>query len=330
MNNFEHSHHAHCESGVISSMLKHHNLDLSEPMVFGLTNALNFAYIPFVKIGGMPLVAYRSIPKSIIKNIQKNLKVKMKLETFSSVKKGQDRLDELLAEGKIVGGQSSVYWLEYFPPEMRFHFNAHNLLVYAKDGDNYLISDPVFDKSVKCSKESLTKARFAKGVMAPKGLLYYPLDIPKNIDLKPIITKNIKTLAKTMLRRFVPIAGLKGLENLAKAILKLEKKEKKYAKLFLGNIIRMQEEIGTGGAGFRFMYASFLQEASELFNNDATLQEASNMMLKVGDEYREFALMIAKAIKSKKEIDFKSISEKLMLISKSEAKVYKKMLEFKA
>ena len=330
MNNFEHSHHAHCESGVISSMLKHHNLNLSEPMVFGLTNALNFAYIPFVKIGGMPLVAYRSIPKSIIKNIQKNLKVKMKLETFSSVKKGQDRLDELLAEGKIVGGQSSVYWLEYFPPEMRFHFNAHNLLVYAKDGDNYLISDPVFDKSVKCSKESLTKARFAKGVMAPKGLLYYPLDIPKNIDLKPIITKNIKTLAKTMLRRFVPIAGLKGLENLAKAILKLEKKEKKYAKLFLGNIIRMQEEIGTGGAGFRFMYASFLQEASELFNNDATLQEASNMMLKVGDEYREFALMIAKAIKSKKEIDFKSISEKLMLISKSEAKVYKKMLEFKA
>ncbi len=330
MNNFEHSHHAHCESGVISSMLRHHGLNLSEPMVFGLTNALNFAYIPFVKIGGMPLVAYRSIPKSIIKNIQKNLKVKMKLETFSSVKKGQDRLDELLAEGKIVGGQSSVYWLEYFPPEMRFHFNAHNLLVYAKDGDNYLISDPVFDKSVKCSKESLTKARFAKGVMAPKGLLYYPLDIPKNINLKPIITKNIKTLAKTMLRRFVPIAGLKGIENLAKAILKLEKKEKKYAKLFLGNIIRMQEEIGTGGAGFRFMYASFLQEASELFNNDSTLQEASNMMLKVGDEYREFALMIAKAIKSKKEIDFKSISEKLMLISKSEAKVYKKMLEFKA
>ena len=330
MNNFEHSHHAHCESGVISSMLRHHGLNLSEPMVFGLTNALNFAYIPFVKIGGMPLVAYRSIPKSIIKNIQKNLKVKMKLETFSSVKKGQDRLDELLAEGKIVGGQSSVYWLEYFPPEMRFHFNAHNLLVYAKDGDNYLISDPVFDKSVKCSKESLTKARFAKGVMAPKGLLYYPLDIPKNINLKPIITKNIKTLAKTMLRRFVPIAGLKGIENLAKAILKLEKKEKKYAKLFLGNIIRMQEEIGTGGAGFRFMYASFLQEASELFNNDSTLQKASNMMLKVGDEYREFALMIAKAVKSKKEIDFQAISEKLMLISKSEAKVYKKMLEFKA
>ncbi|XQF91807.1 DUF4872 domain-containing protein (plasmid) [Pseudoalteromonas espejiana] len=26
----------------------------------------------------------------------------------------------------------------------------------------------------------------------------------------------------------------------------------------------MQEEIGTGGAGFRFMYASFLEQAAEI------------------------------------------------------------------
>ena len=168
MNNFEHTHHAHCESGVVSSMLRYHGVNLSEPMVFGLANALNFAYIPFVKIGGMPLIAYRSMPKSIIKNIQKNLKIEMKLETFSSKEKGEKRLDKLLEEGKIVGAQSSVYWLEYFPKEIRFHFNAHNLLVYDRDGDEYSISDPVFDKSVTCSRVSLTKARFAKGVMAPK------------------------------------------------------------------------------------------------------------------------------------------------------------------
>ena len=56
MSNFEHTHHAHCESGVMSSMLRHYGLNVSEPMVFGLSNALNFAYIPFVKMGGMPLV----------------------------------------------------------------------------------------------------------------------------------------------------------------------------------------------------------------------------------------------------------------------------------
>ncbi len=330
MKEFKHSHHAHCESGVMSSMLSHHGFKISEPMVFGLSNALNFAYIPFVKIGGMPLVAYRSLPKSIIKNIKKNLKIDIKMETFSSQEKGENRLDELLDEGKIVGVQGSVYWLDYFPDELRFHFNAHNFLIYGKEEDNYLVSDPVFQDVVKCSKKSLSKSRFSKGVMAPKGLLYYPEYIPKNIDFKSIITKNIKKLSKNMLRTPVPIAGLKGLRYLAKGILKLRSRDKKYAKLFLGNIVRMQEEIGTGGAGFRFMYASFLEESSELFDGNEVLSDASKMMLEVGDEYREFALVIAKSIKSKKEIDFEKISDMLFKIGEHEAKVYKKLLEFKA
>lgn len=329
MSEFKHTHHAHCESGVISSMLTHHGFAISEPMVFGLSNALNFAYIPFVKIGGMPLVAYRSLPKSIVKNIRKNLKIEMKMQTFSSQKKGEDRLDMLLSEGKIVGAQGSMYWLEYVPDELSFHFNAHNFLIYAKDDEKYLISDPVFSEAVKCSKKSLSKSRFSKGAMAPKGLLYFIESIPKEIDLKPIIAKNIKKLSKDMLSPFVPIAGIKGIRYLARSILKLRSRDKRYAKLFLGNIVRMQEEIGTGGAGFRFMYASFLQEASELFEGDMILSDASEMMLEVGDEYREFALAIAKSIKSKKEIDFKKISDMLLDISKHETKVYKKLLEFR-
>ncbi len=325
---FEHRHSAHCESGVMSSMLRHNGLDLSEPMVFGLSSALTFAYLPFIKMGGMPLVAYRSMPKSIIKNIQKNLGVKMKLETFSSPQKGAARLDELLKEGKIVGAQTSVYWLPYFPEEMRFHFNAHNLLVYAKEGDVYKVSDPVFEFTQECDKASLTKARFVKGALAPKGLLYYSTYVPSEIDLKPIIIKSIIKVAKSMLNTPVPIAGLKGLKYIAKSIRKLHKKDKRYAKLFLGHIVRMQEEIGTGGAGFRYLYASFLHEASELFDGDKNLQEASEMLLEVGDGFRDFALMVAKAIKSKKEIEYDAIAAKLESIADEERKVYQKLLEF--
>jgi len=328
MNNYKHNHFAHCESGVMSSMLKHYGLDLSEPMIFGLSNAMTFAYLPFLKLGGMPLIAYRSMPKSIIKNLQKNLKIKMKLETFSNKEKGQNRLDSLLAEGKIVGIQSSVYWLPYFPEEMRFHFNAHNLIAYGVEDNEYLISDPVFEHTVKCDKASLTKARFVKGVMAPKGLLYYPTYVPKQLNLKPIIRKNIKKTAKMMLNTPVPIAGLRGIKYLAKTISKLKSKDKRYAKLFLGHIIRMQEEIGTGGAGFRYIYASFLKEASVLFNDDKTLEEASQMLLKVGDSWRDFALIVAKAIKSKQPIDFQTISQKLLSIADEEALMYRKMLTF--
>jgi hypothetical protein len=54
---------------------------------------------------------------------------------------------------------------------MRFHFNAHNLLVYGKEGSKYKISDPVFEEVVECEESKLMRARFAKGAFAPKGFL---------------------------------------------------------------------------------------------------------------------------------------------------------------
>ena len=87
-------------------------------------------------------------------------------ETFRKPEEGTRRLDELLEQGRIVGIQTSAFWLPYFPEDMRFHFNAHNLIVYGRDGDDYLVSDPVFEEPVRCHRASLTKARFAKGALA--------------------------------------------------------------------------------------------------------------------------------------------------------------------
>jgi hypothetical protein len=81
---FQHSQASHCESGVMSTMLRHLGLPISEPMTFGLSSALSFAYLPIIKINGLPLVAYRMPPKAIIKGLQKPLGLKMRFETFRS------------------------------------------------------------------------------------------------------------------------------------------------------------------------------------------------------------------------------------------------------
>ncbi len=324
---FTHDHFAHCESGVMSLMLRHHGLQLSEAMVFGLAGALMFAYIPFIKLGGMPLIAYRSTPRGIIKGLQKNIGIKMKMQTFSKPEKGTAALDKLLEQGKIVGAQSSVYWLPYFPPEMQFHFNGHNLIVYGKEQEEYLISDPVFETPVRCEVTALEKARFVKGVMAPKGLLYYPEFVPDAVDFENILPKVIRKNAKIMLKTPAPIAGVRGIRALARKIIKLEKKDPRYARLFLGHIVRMQEEIGTGGAGFRFIYASFLQESGKLLGNPL-LTEYSQMMTAVGDQWRDFAMLIAKSIRGKKktELDLQAVSNKLFSVADAEKEVYKKLI----
>jgi len=320
-------HSAHCESGVMSLLLSHYGLKISEAMVFGLSGALMFAYIPFVKIGGMPMIAYRRMPKAIIKGVQKNIGVKIKMETFPRPDLGTAALDNLLAQGQIVGLQSSVFWLPYFPEDMRFHFNTHNLIAYGKEGDEYLISDPVFENPVRSLVEDLERARFVKGMMAPKGLLYYPLGMPENIDFKTVIPKVIRKTSRAMLKTPVPVAGIRAIYALAKTIGRLQHKDRRYARLFLGHIVRMQEEIGTGGAGFRFIYASFLQESGILLGDD-NLKECSLMMTAVGDQWREFALMIAKSIRKKKsqDIDFPALQSKLESVAAAEAQVYRKLL----
>ncbi len=322
-----HLHSAHCESGVMARLLSHYGLEISEAMVFGLSGALMFAYIPFVKLGGMPMIAYRRLPQAIIKGIQKNLGVKMRRETFSRPDLGTAALDNLLAQGQIVGLQSSVFWLPYFPDDMRFHFNAHNLIVYGKAGDEYLISDPVFENPVLSSVGDLEKARFVKGMLAPKGLLYYPEAIPETIDFTAVVPAVIKKTARAMLKTPVPVAGIRAIYALAKTIGRLQNKERRYARLFLGHIVRMQEEIGTGGAGFRFIYAAFLQESGILLGENK-LKEVSVMMTEVGDQWREFALMIAKSIRRKKgqEIDFLALRKKLETIAAAETQVYRKLL----
>ena len=74
---FNHSQFAHCESGVVSTLLTHYGLKISEPMAFGITSTLSFVFLPIIKLNNMPLIAYRDLPKNIVKNIEKILGVKV-------------------------------------------------------------------------------------------------------------------------------------------------------------------------------------------------------------------------------------------------------------
>ena len=291
---FKHQHAAHCESGVISSLLTHSGLPLSEPMAFGLANALAFAYLPIIKLNGQPLIAYRLPPRAIIKHLTKRLGVTMRYETFRDPVRGTEALEEAIAAGIPVGLQTSVFWLPYFPDDMRFHFNAHNLIVYGKQGREFLLSDPVFENPVTIKSRDLLKARFAKGALAPKGMMYRVESVPGEIDFERAVPAAIMKNSRVMTKAPLPFIGIRGLRFLAGKIANVAKtfSDDRARKLYLGHVVRMQEEIGTGGAGFRFIYASFLQEASDLLG-DPKLREASEMMTATGDHLRDFALSLA-------------------------------------
>lgn len=323
MNSFQHQQSAHCETGVIASLLTHSGLPMSEPMAFGLGSGLAFAYLPMIKISGQPLIAYRMPPLFIIKTLCKRLGVKLNTEKFRSPLAGQMALDQSLEAGKLIGLQCSVYWLPYFPQEMRFHFNAHNLLVYGKEGTDYLISDPVAEEVVRCPQEDLNRARFARGALAPKGLMYQLDTSPLEPDWKKLITKSITSTTRILDSLPLPWIGVSGIKHLSKKIAALDPNQAKANRLYLTHIVRMQEEIGTGGAGFRFMYGSFLQEASEKINLPA-LAEMAQQMTSIGDNWRQFALDCVQYSRQKENSqDLQAIAAQLQHLAVAEKNLMK-------
>jgi hypothetical protein len=296
---FPHRQSAHCESGVTANLLTHHGLPLSEAMVFGIGSGLFFAYLPFIRVNHLPLTTFRTAPGGIFDRVTRRLGIRVESRTFGDPAKGAEALDRLLAAGTPVGAQTGVFWLPYFPPALRFHFNAHNLVVYGKQGGDYLVSDPVLPDPVVCPAADLERARFAKGPLAPKGRLYHLDRIPAGVDLKPAVLDAIREVCRLMVRVPIPILGVRGIRLLANRLEKWPAKlGDRKAILHLGNVIRMQEEIGTGGGGFRFIYAAFLQEAAELLG-DGAMADLSARTTAVGDRWRDFAVAGARACKGR-------------------------------
>lgn len=296
--NFKHHQSAHCENGVASNLLKHNGIEISEPLIFGIGSGLFFFYFPWLKVNYAPAISYRPMPGSIFDKASNRLGIKIKRTKFSNNENAQKALDENLKNNIPTGLQVGVFNLTYFPDEYRFHFNAHNLVVYGKNDNTYMISDPVMENVTTLTSEELEKVRFAKGALAPKGHMYYPTYIPSNLDWKNAVKKGIKETCNRMLAP-VPIVGVAGMRKLAKDMVKWpSKKGIKTANHYLAQLIRMQEEIGTGGGGFRFIYAAFLQEAAEILDNK-NLFLLSQEMTVIGDKWRDFAVNAARVCKNR-------------------------------
>lgn len=331
---FEHHQSAHCESGVTSNLLsKSSGGKITEPLAFGIGAGLFFAYIPLIKINNGPAIAFRTLPGFIFNRTCKSLGIPVTSKKFSSKEKAALFLDERLQNGTPVGCQVGVYYLPYFPREYRFHFNGHNLVVFGKENDNYLISDPIMENVTTMDSYQLERVRFAKGALAPNGHIYYPAKETAITDemIKQAIKSGIKKNVYNMLNIPGSFAGISGIKNTGLKIKKWRDKlglEK--SGLYLAQMVRMQEEIGTGGGGFRYVYAAFLQEA-DVYLPGNQLAEISVIFTKAGDMWRNAAVHAAGIFKGRigSQKDFNTMGDYLLEIAAMEKSAFETLKQIK-
>jgi len=331
---FQHTQAAHCENGVTTSLLRHHGVSqITEPLAFGIGSGLFFIYIPFMKINNGPAIAFRTQPGLIFNRTCKALDIPVERKKFRSKEEANKVLMECLKAGQPVGCQVGVYYLTYFPKEYRFHFNAHNLIVYGKEEDQFLISDPVMEMATSLSSYELERVRFAKGAFAPRGQLYFPKEKRDVTDdqIRKAIRSGITRNINLMLRIPGPIAGVSGIRFTAGRIRKWrDKLGQQKAGSYLAQLVRMQEEIGTGGGGFRFIYGAFLQQAYEYIPIQE-LMDISTQFTRSGDIWRSAAVQAAGIYKGRigSQADFNVMSDYLLAAADLEEQAFRALSKIK-
>lgn len=327
---------AHCENGAISTLLRYYGIELSEPMIFGLASGLFFVHLPFIKMSGMPVTAFRTFPGVFFKRITKLLGIKTATRRFLTQERAMKALDHVLIDQKTpVGCVVGMFDLPYLPPEYRFRFNGHNICIIGKDEktNHYCVLDSNATQKVTISREDLMKVRFATGGTYPLlGQMYWIKSVPEQLpDLKALVLKSIRKTCWFMVSQpdFIHIAGANGILYLSRRIRNWEKTMgARRAKLNLAQVIRMLEEIGTGGAGFRFIYGAFLQEAAEktglIFLNDYSVR-----ITEIGDLWREFAYKASRIIKKRADENYTydDLADLLQVIGDKEKVFFKELSE---
>jgi len=321
---FEHHNTSNCETGTVLNLLNFYGVRLSEPMIFGISAGLLFAYIPIAKgERSVPLLGFRLFPGVIKNNAFKKLGFKISKKQYSKKHKDEAMkdMDELLEKGIPVCNRVGMYFLPYMPREMREHWNIHHFCVIGKDGDEYTVSESLFGIK-KISYDDLIKVRFSEGKYKPRGEMYWVEKTPETLpDMNKLIIDGIRRTCDNMLDYygfpFVAYYGVRGMVMLSKYIRKLETKLGENAPAFLAKIIRYSEELGSGGAGFRFMYSAFLFEAADVMNKPK-LKDFSSQMNNIGILWRDFAVDGCRKLKNRNGISYKDLADKLLSIAEAE------------
>ena len=291
---FDHKLAAHCESGMVTSLLNHSGIKISEAMVFGISGSIFFAYInnPMLPF---PTIAVRNQPGKIYKNFSRHSNLPFIKKQFRQPDKAKNELENLLGSNTPAGVQVDFFYMDYVPEYIRAHFNGHFVIIVGKNNNNYIISDAYTPELVELDENTLQAARFTRGSFKPKGLMIYRNGSTDTIDWESAVEKGIKKAAFNMLKIPFPFLGVKGIRYFAKKLPdwpKLARDEEHLSdEVMMINILL--EERGTGGGGFRFMYAAFLQEAAKLINKPA-LNEIAEQMMNNGDEWRLISIFAGK------------------------------------
>jgi hypothetical protein len=128
--------------------------------------------------------------------------------------------------------------------------------------------------------------------------MFYPEYVPGEIPLEKSIRQGLSKTVFNMLKMPIPFLGVKGIRRFADKIVEWPRyaRDTEHLAHNIFMITTMLEDQGTGGAGFRYIYASFLREAATILK-EPVFNEYARRMMEIGDDWRNVSLFASRIAK---------------------------------
>jgi hypothetical protein len=313
----------HCETTATGSLIKNIDIDLSEPMMFGLGEGLGFIYWDMPKLMDFPFMGGRIKPNVLTQNLCKNLNLCLDVKETSSIKKAWKNVKNSIDAKIPVGLKLDSYHLDYFTNKV--HFAGHYVAMYGYDDTYaYLVDTKQQGGTVKAILKNLELARNEKGPMSSKNLSYTITTNGDMPSLKDLIPASIRNNALDFLNPPIKNIGYKGIDKAGKMIKKWFDRSKDKNQFELA--ATLMEKGGTGGALFRNMYRDFLKECLTLIASKE-LEKGFEMYSQIAPMWNKISYLIKKSGKTMDQQNLNEASKILSDISKLEKEAMETLLK---
>ncbi|MFE2164567.1 BtrH N-terminal domain-containing protein [Streptomyces sp. NPDC059447] len=281
----------HCETSALGVLLRHHGIDLSEPMLFGLGAGLSFIYWDGRNMD-FPFLGGRVKPFDLTRNLAGRLGLELLVQETTSPRKAWDNVVASIDAGRPVGLQLDSYYLDYFGSKI--HFGGHVVALYGYDDHKaYLVDTDRQGGAVSTSLAGLARARAARGPMTAKHRSF-ALAVPENPPAPhERIVPAITACADAFLDPPIANLGHRGIEKAGKLV-RTWLRRTDDPRRDLPRAALLMEYAGTGGALFRNLYRDFLAECTDLIDS-GHLRTGHALYAEAAALWTEVAALIGKA-----------------------------------
>jgi hypothetical protein len=273
----------HCSSSSIADILTYDGFRASEAMVFGLGGGLGFVYVDDPRYSPEHRFNGRSL----------DLEAKF-YRLFGHELQWQgawkpDAIEESLAAGRPLLAQTDIAYLPHYDP---VHFPLHGIVIAAWDGRTAKVADTFSPELLDVPAENLRAALLGEDcpLMTPYSIASVPR-IEFRVD-PPMLAHAIELTAREMLEPSVPGTGLPAMHRLAASSKAWrDSHDWQWSARFAYQSI---EKRGTGGGGFRGLYADFLAQVAPALPWIGSLDAVARMR-HIADDWSTVA-QICKAV----------------------------------